>query len=346
MAVFKARIDRLDRLEAAIPRFADPEACPDPATLLDRLHSDYTHHANRAAKLRAIQRDLSELIEAERIDVINPKQKPKRYRRRCDHAEFDPLLKSYIRRKIENILSTELALGRLDAAIKRLLRDEDGELIGEDKLLVISDTQRLLPAAIREDVFADVLEALVRSRSLQVGYRDAHNKTTHPVIHPQALLQRGPRLYLFAQKNDEDSVRMYALHRILNSAIQETPAREARGFSLAHAVSKGNADFGQGQQIDLVIRARGYAADLLLECALAKNQRIQDEPEGSDFDVLVSATVPSTGQLLRWLLGFSDKIEVIAPLELREVVAAQISKAGSLYSAERISADTYPSRPV
>jgi predicted DNA-binding transcriptional regulator YafY len=58
----------------------------------------------------------------------------------------------------------------------------------------------------------------------------------------------------------------------------------------------------------------------------------EDEPKGSEFDLRVSARVPSTGQLLRWLLGAGDNLEVIAPPDLRHVVAVQAGKMAAIYS--------------
>lgn len=331
-AAYKDRIERIDQLEMLIPRNIRAHDCPDPGRLLELGASLYEHCATVEARRRAIQRDLEALVDAERIEVVNPGGKPRRYRKCRAANEHDPYLWDYARRTIESVLQTAWPNGPLEAVAKRLLGSDSGIELDDDKLLIISDSQRLLPAAIRAGVLADVLEALARAQTLLIGYRDAAGKVTRPVIHPQALLQRGPRLYLFALKNDETDVRMYALHRITSSALGETPARQKEGFDLAREVHSGSADFGAGQTIDLVLRARGYIADLLRECALSANQRIEDEEEESDFDLRVSATVPATGQLLRWLLGFGDKVEVLEPKELRAVVAGQLAKASGIYS--------------
>ena len=79
-------------------------------------------------------------------------------------------------------------------------------------------------------------------------------------------------------------------------------------------------------------RPRGYVASLPRECSLSAGQRIEDEDEDSDFELRVTATVPATGQLLRWLLGCGDKVQVIEPVELRTVMAAQTAKTARLYA--------------
>lgn len=332
MAAYKDRIDRLDKLEALIPRHVPTEDCPDPGRLLEQMAKYYADHATPAARRRAIQRDLEELVENERIQAVNPGGKPLRYQRHKARPASDVHLWNYARESIRNILQAELAAGPLEAVWQRILEADSGIGLDASRLRFVSDSQRLLPAAIREGVLADVLEALAGSLTLRIGYRDAADHVTRPVIHPQALLQRGPRVYLFALKNDETRARTYALHRITACSLGTEPARQAEDFDLDQAIHSGNADFGDGTMIDLVLRARGYVASLLLECQLSADQRFEDEDEGSDFDLRVTATVPSTGQLLRWLLGCGDKIEVLAPADLRAVMAAQTAKTALLYA--------------
>jgi len=109
--------------------------------------------------------------------------------------------------------------------------------------------------------------------------------------------------------------------------------RRQAGFDLDQAIAAGKADFGQGKLIDLELRVRGYPATLLSVCPLSEDQRLRDEPEGSPFTLRVQARLPSTGQLLRWLLGAWDNLEVVAPAELRQVLAAQAEKMVAIYRA-------------
>jgi predicted DNA-binding transcriptional regulator YafY len=198
---------------------------------------------------------------------------------------------------------------------------------------MVPDNLRLQPAELYPDVLEEVIRALAQHSALRVLYSNAGGVRGEAMIHPQALVQRGPIPYLFALKNEEDEpVRMYALHRMIRAeAIAMTPARAAVGFDLDRAIADGRVDFSRGELIDLDLRVRGYLAQLLSVCPLSKGQQIEDEPEGSAFLLRVRARVPSSGQLLRWLLGGGDNLEVIAPPELRECVAAQGAKIAALY---------------
>ncbi|WP_338114219.1 WYL domain-containing protein [Thiorhodococcus mannitoliphagus] len=138
-------------------------------------------------------------------------------------------------------------------------------------------------------------------------------------------MQRGPIAHLLALENDElDPVRFYALHRMIRAAVMaETPARAAGHFDLDEAIAKGQLDFGQGELIGLEIRVRGYLAGVVDACPMAADQRVDDEPAGSDFRLRHWTRVPSSGLLLRWLLAVGDNLEVVNPPDLRRIFAAQ-----------------------
>lgn len=57
-----------------------------------------------------------------------------------------------------------------------------------------------------------------------------------------------------------------------------------------------------------------------------------DEEEREPFTGQITATVPGTGQLYRWLLGCGDNIEVLEPKYLRKVIARQVRSVLALYS--------------
>lgn len=82
-AAYKDRIERIDRLERLILRNARALDCPDTGRLLDLGARLYEHCATLEARRRAIQRDLEVLVEAERIEIVNPGSKPHRYRCRA-----------------------------------------------------------------------------------------------------------------------------------------------------------------------------------------------------------------------------------------------------------------------
>ncbi len=154
-----------------------------------------------------------------------------------------------------------------------------------------------------------------------------------PCSTPQALVQRGPTPYLVALQNDESkTLRLYALHRITRAQARLADlARKAAGFDLGRAIASGLIDFGTGKVIDLELRVRGYAVEVLRVSPLTPAQRIDDEPAESPFLDRVRVQVPETGALLRRLLGLGDNVEVVTPAGLCLVMREQAVKVARHY---------------
>ncbi|KAA6184484.1 WYL domain-containing protein [Thiohalocapsa marina] len=329
---YHSRMQRLKRLERLLPRPGTADAqCLDGARLLEILGDAY-EAASPQARRRALQRDLETLVKEGRIQAVNPGGKPLRYRRLEEGLDDDALIWEYTLRQVKDLIAEAIPRRQLDRLWERLLHEIDTPVLTEQQLRVVSDTLRLQPVELYPDVLQAVITALAQHQALEVVYQNADGERSTPVIHPQALIQRGPIPYLFALKNDEDLVRLYALHRFAGARVREDQrVRKAEGFDLDRALAEGRVDFGQGELIDLEIRVRGYLTQLLLACPLSQGQRAEDEAEGAAFQMRIHARLPQTGQLLRWLLGAGDNLEVVRPEGLRRTVAEQARKMAAIY---------------
>ncbi|WP_295407855.1 WYL domain-containing protein [uncultured Thiocystis sp.] len=285
------RVERLSRLERSLLPHTAPDRCPDGARLLALLGEVYGD-GNAPARRRALQRDLDELVKTGRIEAVNPGGKPLRYRRVLDDPDEDPAIWHWTLEQLRALAATAVPRRQLDRLWQQLLTNPEEPRLDESRLRVVPDTFRLQPAELEKGVLTAVIQSLIQRRALQVVYVKPSGERTEARLHPQALVQRGPIPYLFALKNDEDEpLRLYALHRMVRAtSLTEIPVRVV-------------PDFGQGDLVDLELRVRGYLTEVVRYCPLAADQRQEDEPPESEFELRVWARVPSTGQLLRWLLG-------------------------------------------
>lgn len=338
LAAHQARIERLERLfELLPPPGTHPDQCPDGTRLLKRLANAYAEAKNDKSRRRILQYDLKTLIGDERIEEANPGGRPLCYRRIKEQwRDQDAQVWNTALQQIRDLIADTVPRRDLNRLWERLLNDPDAVKLDARRLRVIPDTLRLQPVALKDAVLIEVITALAKGYALDVDYKKADGDEQSALIHPQALIQRGPIPYLFALKNDEDEpVRLYALQRMTRAEAQPAiAARQAPAFDLEHAIEDGYADFGQGDWIELELRVRGYLARVLPDCPLSPDQQCTAEPEGADFKIRVRASVPSTGQLLRWLLGAGDNVEVVAPSELRRILASQAAKMARLYGLD------------
>ena len=333
-AAFHTRIQRLQRLQAKLPRPGAPVSeCLTISQLLDLMPDGYGD-GPLPTRRRAMQRDLDELEAEGLIEVLNPGGRPQRYRQVSEELVEDEADWQYLISHIRELVHDLLPQQRLDRFLARLHRALDGPLLDERKLRLVPDTLRLCPPAIHAGVLEAVFTALLKDCALEILYENAKGERGPALIHPQAMVQRGPTPYLFALKNDETApVRTYALHRMIRARARLCePGRKAAGFDLDRVIASGQVDFGRGAVIDLELRVRGYAVEVLRACPITPAQFIENEPKESPFVARVRVRVPETGALLRWLLGLGDNVEVVAPEGLRRVMGEQLLQAAGHYA--------------
>jgi len=338
LATHEMRNRRLKRIVNLLPSAGTgAEFCMDARSLLERLGDAYAA-ANESARLRLLQRDLQDLTKQERIEAIDPRRKPLRYRRRAEFDD-DPEIWQYTLDQIRDLVEEIVPRRQLDRLWARLAADQE-PILDAQRFRVVPDTLRLQPVELYPEVLLATITALRQGEVLEVIYRSANKPPAKAQLHPHALIQRGPIPYLLALKNDEtEPLRFYALHRMISAQVLTgSQARQMPSFNLDDWIADGKVDFGQGKCIKLELRVRGYLTEVLQACPLEPKQELEDEPDGADFAIRVRATLPATGQLLRWLLGAGNNLEVVAPEELRSVVAAQAAKMAALYAAPPPSA--------
>ena len=94
-----------------------------------------------------------------------------------------------------------------------------------------------------------------------------------------------------------------------------------------------------GQQFDLVMRIREKNNDALLrdlqDFSLDKQREALIKPNGQENYQLTVPNQAPTYALTDWILGRSDRVEVIAPLELRSYLSDQLQATYKLYSGDQ-----------
>lgn len=102
-------------------------------------------------------------------------------------------------------------------------------------------------------------------------------------------------------------------------------------FSFSDYISTGKADFSDGEMIKFEAVVNGYVEALLYDCPLNDSQNLLPV-DGEEMGSALTVTIPSSGQLLRWILSCGSNIKVLAPLELRQTVSEQIARTHARYT--------------
>jgi predicted DNA-binding transcriptional regulator YafY len=183
--------------------------------------------------------------------------------------------------------------------------DRDREWLS--KVRVVSTTQPLLPAKIKQDVFEAVSNALYGNRWLQLDYKNSANKRGQAEVMPLGLAQQGSRLYLVCRYKGYDNERSLAMHRIVSAEATSATFVRPKDFDLEKYDNDGRFGFGEGQHIRLTFLIDKETGFHLTETPLSTDQQVIELEDQYE----ISATVVDTAQLDWWLRGFGDAVDDI-----------------------------------
>lgn len=173
-----------------------------------------------------------------------------------------------------------------------------------------------------------VYRAVLEEKRFRATYRNASGEVREHIVNPLALVFRGAQRYLVCTLKRPDSPIQLVLSRIESAdVLEEEAAAIPTAFDLDDFIRRGSLDMPLADsRLALVFRIRREVGGFLFDTRLSEDQSVKDEGEW----LAVSASVPSTRELRRWLLGFGPDVEVKSPPELRfemEAAARQTVQA-------------------
>lgn len=294
-----------------------------------------------SVSLRTIQRDLNQL--AQRFPIESNHEVPQGWRWQADapvqslphmsssQAVTFMMVEEHLRHLMPPSLLAEMRPW-FDLARRSLSVERNNVRQWLNRVRIIPPTQPLIPPRINRNAQQAIYEALLQDRQLSTRYqgRARSGAGKEYILNPLGLVQRGAIIYLICTRHDiPETVRMFALHRFSAAEVLPQKTERPEQFSLDEYLRSGALGFGFGAGQDdgaprqVLLRFRRPAAHSVLECPLSEDQQVLIEDE--DF-LTLSATVPLTAQLVWWLRGFGQSVQVLQPDVL----------------AERVGGDDYP----
>jgi predicted DNA-binding transcriptional regulator YafY len=300
--------------------------------LLQKLRDEYSECSSHDARLRALQRDLKQLLDDEAIvSGREPGEgKTLRYKRAAHEAiTFD---NSNLRELQANLQQLGLPARLIDDILRRVRAPDSFFDLPSSQFITVPDTVQLAPKkATHPDLQGEIIKALRHKCVLKAVYRSASDEEARERrLHLVGLIRRGAQFYFVAydEKNlaePQPPAKLYKLQRLEDAlALEGETARPLAEPTLEMLVVKYRiAEFAHDTKpVMMKLRVWDYVRDLLEENTLSPDQITSPDPEDEDA-ALVSATVIQSGTLYRWLLGLGDKLEVLEPPGLRNAIAGQ-----------------------
>ena len=184
------------------------------------------------------------------------------------------------------------------------------------KVRLLPPGQPLIAPAIKPNVLDRLYEALLTNRRVRARYRPVGEPgpRLYEELSPLALVHRGRVFYVLCTVREYNDVLQFAAHRFSEVTPLDKAVNRPADFDLDAYIQANRFDFPQGDSLQLEVIFEKNLAVHVREAPLSKDQTV--EPF-DDARVRIRATVRDTGQLRWWLLSFGDRVEVLAPEELR-----------------------------
>ena len=172
-------------------------------------------------------------------------------------------------------------------------------------------------------VYEPVYDAIVGRRRLHLSYYAKNrNETKERNFDPYIITWRGHAWYVIGFCHLEQNMKILRLDRISHVKVLDKAFEIPDTFSL-ETFFAGSWNIEQGKLTHVKLKAAPEAAHLLRAETYHSSQKLEDLPDAS---LLFSVTVQGTREISRFILGFGEGLEVLAPASLRRHIREQARK--------------------
>jgi predicted DNA-binding transcriptional regulator YafY len=209
----------------------------------------------------------------------------------------------------------------------------------ERKVHVISDGYPLIvnefsdpwgKTVVREAVYQSVIE----ESQLTITYCYDHcDSLLSMELNPLGIIVRGQTHYLVAtHTNNPEEPHLFLLHRIKSAKVGFMDSELPTSFNLAAYFANNPTGYVlKNESMEVTLKVKGYASDVLKRHALGKDQFIKVLDK---YWSEVTFTTHPTYDLIAWILRYAADVECIQPLFLRAKIKKALQQTLYLYGIE------------
>jgi predicted DNA-binding transcriptional regulator YafY len=156
--------------------------------------------------------------------------------------------------------------------------------------------------------------------------RPPRRSRVHPYLLEASAATRA--LYLIGYDESREAVRTFKLQRILEIAVTPDTFEPPDPSIVQESLGRSWGVITDQEEVEVVLRFDAEIAARVTETTWHPSEQTTREPAGT---ILWRARVPGTIEIRRWILSWGSQVEVVAPPELRDEVAATYRAAAARY---------------
>lgn len=178
-------------------------------------------------------------------------------------------------------------------------------------------------------VFGAVMLALKQQRQLQVGYTNAQGQSSERWLSPQQLCWYRDNWYLAAWCHKREQLLLFMLSRMASASLGESSATAVDGAQVDALFSRSYGIFGGEPVATAELHFAADAAPWVQSVEWHPEQQMQVQADGR---IRLRLPYSDDRELLRDILRFGRDVEVIAPPELRQRIADELTATAKKYA--------------
>ena len=156
--------------------------------------------------------------------------------------------------------------------------------------------------------------------------RPARRSRVHPYLLEASATTRA--LYLMGFDESREAVRTFKLQRILDVSLTPDTFEPPEPRVVQESLGRAWGVIADQEEVEVVLRFDAAIAGLVTETTWHPTEQVAHQPDGS---LLWRCRVSGTLEIRRWILQWGAQVEVLAPPDLRDEVAATHRAAAARY---------------
>jgi predicted DNA-binding transcriptional regulator YafY len=213
------------------------------------------------------------------------------------------------------------------------------------RIAIAQRGQDLVQRFVPYGVLGTISKAMLDGKCIDLRYKGRQCR-----LHPYGIVVRGPKIYLLAVDerayskvpSGDIEPAHYLCVRMSDADISERRNKVPEDFDANKYIAKGGLEAVSHHEtglpaggFTLKLRIFDGESDNLLqdidEFPLSRSQKIKME-KGTANHILTASGIRASHQLTEWIVGRLDRVEVLAPVKLRDYIATQLAAMQQLYS--------------
>lgn len=181
--------------------------------------------------------------------------------------------------------------------------------------------------SVHQATIKTLVEAILRRRRCRISYRSPAAPAPKSFEYdPYRLLSVPDGLYCLG-KTSHTEITMLAVERLISIGVTGTTFRVAPTFEPERYEQEAFAVIWD-EPMDVAIRFRQDQAPYVAERVWHPSQSVEPQPDGG---LILRFRAGGRFEIVRWILGWGDAAEILAPSELRDQVRTTLCSAAARY---------------